>query len=738
MKEQIINILNKSPDDQRSFTMGNLMEKFNNVEAEELNKIINQLLDEGILRYNKKKDKYIVTFALKGRINLTSSGNGFVKVEGLDDDIFVNAADTCNCLEADTVLVEPFDRYYKDSKGIIHPSTSGKIVGKIIKVLSHSSQKMIGEVYTSLSNCYVRVFDRKTKDVLIAKDKTKGATDGDRVVIKYITVNNETVGEITEVVQAKNELDKILVSHLLKYEFNTSFPKSVMDEATSLPNCLNEKDIAGRLDLRDKVIFTIDGKDTKDIDDAISIEKLPNNHYLLGVHIADVTHYVKQGSPLDVEANIRGTSVYLLDTVTPQFPPKLSNGICSLNPNVDRLALSVFLEIDENGNVLNMTNDNPSRPFEVYESIIHSNIKMDYTSVNKIIEQGQEVEGYEDYIGDLKLMAEVCKLLRKKMLDNGFIEFADDECKIELDQYGDVVDITTRIRGFGEKMIETFMVAANVYVDTYATSNGFPLIHRVHDVPNQKRLEEFIAMLLNSGIDISFNPNQPVSSLTLQNISNQLVGLPGETVLSHLLIRCQAKAKYSTDNIGHFGLGQDNYCHFTSPIRRLADLLVHRTIKTMLSIKNNKIDDLSKEELEILKRNLEATALVASERERASESCERDVEDIMKARYMTQFINQEFDGYISDIAPFGMFVTLPNTVDGLISIKNLPGLSFDKKRKILTSKSNKIMYQTGQPIRIRVVGTNPDLGEVDFMAIDYKVEERKGENDGYKKKKQKR
>ena len=475
-----------------------------------------------------------------------------------------------------------------------------------------------------------------------------------------------------------------------------------------------ERDLRGRRDLRDWTIFTIDGDDTKDIDDAISIKKLPNGNYELGVHIADVSYYVKEGSPLDNEAMERGTSVYLVDRVIPMLPHELSNGICSLNPNVDRLAISCIMEFNENGKQLN---------YEIFPSIIKSRIQMTYKKVNSILEKNETPEGYEEFVDDLRLMSELADILRKAKIKRGYIDFGVDEAKILVDEKCVPYDVVLRDRGTGEMLIEDFMIAANECVASHIYFMNLPFIYRVHEYPKEEKIRSFLGFVSSLGYHVNGNIKD-IKPTTMQMILEQLVDKPEYKILSALLLRSMQKAVYKPENLGHYGLASKCYTHFTSPIRRYPDTTVHRLLRTYLF--DGKID------MNTIRKWEEKLVYIAehsSERERASVDCEREVEDMKMAEYMEQHIGEEFEGMISSVTSFGMFVELDNLIEGLVPLRDMKDFfHFDEERMTLTGERSHVKYSIGERVIVKVIRASKEEKTIDFDVLRKVSEDGKKEN----------
>jgi ribonuclease R len=465
----------------------------------------------------------------------------------------------------------------------------------------------------------------------------------------------------------------------------------------------------GRKDLTNEMIFTIDGDDTRDIDDAISIEKMNNGHYKLGVHIADVSYYVKEDSPLDKEAYNRGTSVYLVDRVIPMLPHELSNGICSLNPNVERLAISCVMEFDGVGKQLD---------YEIFPSIIKSRKQMTYKKVNEILEHDTVPEGYEEYADSLRLMNELAHILREMKIKRGYVDFGVNEAKILVDDEGKPIDVQLRYQGEGEKLIEDFMVAANECVATHIYFMSLPFIYRVHEVPKPEKIRDFLRFVSSLGYNVTADLKDTKPTV-IQNILKQLEDKPEYKILSSLLLRCMQKAVYRAENLGHYALGSQCYTHFTSPIRRYPDTTVHRLLHCYLFDNNINNETIKKWESKLI-----TIAEQTSERERASINCEREVDDMKMAEYMESHIGEEFDGMICSITNFGMFVELDNLIEGLVPIRDLKGFyHFDEEHMCLIEEKSHKKYTIGEKVRVKVVRSSKEDRTIDFEIVkEYKDE----------------
>ena len=508
-----------------------------------------------------------------GILQTTTKGFGFVRVDD-NLEIKIPSDKIHDAINKDKVMVN------------ITNNKSDPIEGEIVRVVERSKDNIVGTVFIRKGKIFVKPDDTKLNfDVEISDNDYANLVEGHKVVISLLTgIKGNHLGNIVKVIGHINDPGIDILSIMAKYDINDVFSDVLMDEVHTLPDHVLDEEIKRRADLghdlRDKIIFTIDGDDTKDIDDAISAEIMDNGNYLLGVHIADVSHYVKEGHELDKEAMSRGTSVYLADRVVPMLPHELSNGICSLNPNVDRLAMSCIMEIDNQGRIVHS---------DIFESVIKSRIQMTYKKVNKILEEDIIPEGYEDYAETLKLMNKVSDILRTKMNNRGYIDFDIDEGKIIVDETGKAIDVVLRNRGIGEKLIENFMIAANEAVAETFTFMDMPLIYRIHGEPSEEKLQNFFRLLNVLNHRLKTNTKK-LTPKTIQQVLDELKGLDDFYVLSNQLLRSMQKAEYSPNNIGHFGLASKMYCHFTSPIRRYPDLTVHRSIKKCLLNKELNMD----------------------------------------------------------------------------------------------------------------------------------------------------
>ena len=692
MKERIIELLNENT----SLTIMEINDKLllNTInEYQKLENILDELVSDGILYYSERKKKYLLlenSHLVKGELILNDKGFGFIEIGKDKKDVYVNEKNINGALDGDMVLFEYLN------KDPLKPE------GKIIKVIKRNYDPLVGEVILIDGDYFVKP-DKSGKNIYIPRDYLNGAVEGHKVVVEPLKEGNR-IGKITKIIGHKNDVGVDILSFVYEYNFNPEFPEEVINELDTIPQFLSNEDIknglaSGRIDLRNKVIFTIDGADTKDIDDAISIEKISDNEYILGVHIADVSYYVKEGSKIDEEAYFRGTSVYLVDRVLPMLPHKLSNGICSLNENEDRFAMSCIMHIDSRGNVTK---------YDIVPSIIKSRKKMTYDAVNSILENNVVPEGYEEFESTLRVMEELSKILRKKMIGRGYIEFESDEAKIIVDDNCHPIDIKARVQRTGEELIENFMIAANETVASSIFYKNLPGIYRVHDKPNEKRIEEFIKFLSLHGYTAS-GKNKIENPKDLQKILNSLENVPEIKVLHDMAIRSQAKAVYSDVNIGHFGLGSKCYSHFTSPIRRYPDLILHRLVREYNYNYSEDIITKNKEYLPVASEHL-------SIREQEAQNCERDVDKMKKAEYMMDHIGEIYEGIISGVQEFGFFVELDNTVEGLVKVEDIKGdyFIYNPDLMALLGKRSKRKYAFGDKVIVKVIGADKDRSTVDF------------------------
>lgn len=690
MEEQIIEILK---DETKGKTIDEINKELHYKSIKGINDlqtVLDQMTTEGILHKSKKREYILMsnTKTLKcGYIRINRSGNGFVDVEN-GPDIFVRSENLNGAINNDFVEVDYSTRNNE---------------AYVIKILKRDLSNLVGEMVSIKNKLVFKPDDDKLNIIVkLTKDSLNQVVEGHKVLVQIIKEigKRQYLGKIAKIIGHKNDPGVDIIAIALRHGIEVEFSEEVIKELEDIPNVVLENEKVGRKDLTNEMIFTIDGDDTKDIDDAISIKK-NNENYILGVHIADVSHYVKMGSSLYDSAFNRGTSSYLADTVIPMIPHQLSNGICSLNPEVERLTISCVMTINKNGKVID---------YDIFPSVIKSRKQMTYKNVNKILEEDIVPEGYEAYVSDLKLMAELAKILRAEKVSRGYIDFGLDEAKIIQDENGKAIDVVKRERGVGENLIEDFMIAANETIATHISNMDLPFIYRVHDVPNSEKIEDFKNLIKQMGYQIHTDLNK-ITPLTMQKVLNELRDKKEFNILSDMLLRSMKKAIYSTNNIGHFGLALTNYTHFTSPIRRFPDLTVHRLLRTYLF--ENRID---METINYNEKYLVDVATNSSETEVAAQEAERDVLDMKMAEYMESHIGEEYDGIISSVTNFGMFVELDNLIEGLVHISTLDGY-FEYIPELLSLVSDNKRYRIGDTVRVVVVSASKESSTIDFELV---------------------
>lgn len=649
-----------------------------------------------VITANGKVLDYLKSGLKKGKFIANKKGYGFVEFDKEQEDLYIPKESVLNAIDKDIVVVE----VAKVNKG-------EKPYGRVFKVIKRNKDYLVGEIVIENDNYYVLPDNDIYKfKVLIPKEETNSLVEGMKVLVKITGNKNSNIypGTIEKVIGHKDDplIDVLAVAYDNGFYLEDSI--EVKKQLEQIPSIVTEKEIVNRKDLREEEIFTIDGSDTKDIDDAISIKKEANGNYILGVHIADVTYYFKENSPLDNSAYDKATSVYLTNYVLPMLPHQLSNGICSLNEGVDRLTITCEVKFDNNANIID---------YDIYESVINSKKKMTYESVNRLLEENIVDEGYEDYVSSLKLMHELSSKIRKNKVKRGYIEFLSDEIKIIVDEYGIPIDIHQKEQKTGEKLIEDFMIVANEAVATRIKDMGLPNIYRIHEKPKIEKIKEFLGYVTSLGYKLTgdFSKLEPKD---IQSMLEQLKDKKEFAILSDMLLRCMQKAIYSNENIGHFGLASPCYTHFTSPIRRYPDEIVHRLLRKYL-FKH----DYSNESMDNLESKIAMQAEHSSIMERKAVECEREVNDMKMAEYMESHIGEEFDGTIVGVKNFGMFVKLTNLVEGAVSIRDLGNyFTYDEKGHTLRG-GNKI-YKLGDSVRIRVKAASKDARRIDFEIVNNK------------------
>lgn len=687
MREEILKVLKKS---EVPLTEIQIQEKIN-VSLDKLCEELRTMEKCGDV-YVTKKGKYTLyenTHLKVGKLSISKKGFGFVILEN-EPDIHIKKENLNGAIHNDLVAAE----YISEEEG------------RIVRILDRSFDTIIGE-YTEENEIGKIILDddRVKITILIDNNHRNGAMPGHKVIVKPYTEigNNKYYGEIVKILGHKDDVGIDILSKVYEHDIEPNFMEETMEEIKSIPDSVSESEIVGRRDLRNVKIITMDGDDAKDFDDAISIKKLDNGNYLLGVHIADVTHYVKEGTSLGRDAEERATSVYLVDRVIPMLPHQLSNGICSLNPNVDRLTMSCDMEINSNGKVVN---------YDVYEGVIRSSLRMTYKKANMYLENGIVEEGYENFVKELDLMKELSEIIRKRRDDRGQINFDVPEVKITVDEECKPIKIGERERGIGEKLIEDFMIIANETVAEYITNIGYPMMYRIHEIPKDKKIREYFNLLSSLGHRIKIKGKiSEIKPKQIQEILESLKDSKDYEMLCELGLRSMQKAIYSTENLGHFGLASKCYCHFTSPIRRYPDDTVHRVLKMIIHGNN-----LTGKDLIDLQKKLEREALHSSLKERNAIECERDVDDMKMAEYMMDYIGEVFTGKISSIVPSGMYVMLPNRIEGRVHVGSMKGDYYivDEMSQSIVGKRSGKRYRLGDLVTVKCVDASKIESTIDF------------------------
>ena len=661
----------------------------------ELKKVLDSLEADGKVhvsskgKYSKGEAKRLV-----GTFTSHARGFGFVTIEGEAEDIFISEDDMNGAFHNDQVEV------------VIKAAPAGKRKeGKITKVLSHGTTTLVGYFEKSKNFGFVRPDNQRfVKDIFIPLERSKGAVTGHKVVVeltKYGGDNKKPEGKVIEIIGHVNDPGTDIMSIVKGYDLPTSFPEKVLNQAERVAKDVSTADMAGRMDLRDWQMVTIDGEDAKDLDDAISITRDGNN-YILGVHIADVTNYVQENSALDREAVKRGTSVYLVDRVIPMLPHTLSNGICSLNAGVDRLALSCIMTINEKGAVIDHT---------IAETVVRIDERMSYTSVKKILEEKDEAETtrYKELVPMFELMAELSGILREKRRQRGSIDFDFPETKMILDANGRPIDIKPYDRNVATKIIEDFMLLANETVAEDYFWQEIPFVYRTHESPDEDKVKKLATFINNFGHSLHIS-NKEVRPKEIQKLLAKVEGTAEEALISRLALRSMKQAKYTPENTGHFGLAASYYCHFTSPIRRYPDLQIHRIIKENL---RGRMNDDRRAHYDAI---LTEVAKKSSERERLAEEAERETIKLKKVEYMAERIGEVFEGVISSITKWGVYVELPNTIEGLIHVTNMydDHYNYIEDTYEMVGEHTGKTYKLGQTVMVRVIGANRLERTIDF------------------------
>lgn len=672
----------------------------------ELEKILDELESEYKIRKNRK-NKYILMDEkyIQGEFHANPKGFGFVKINNEENEVYISTKDTLNALNGDTVLVKILEEKQDKSQE-----------GKVIKIINRSITKVVGTFKNSRNFGFVIPDDKKiATDIFISKKKFKEAKDNEKVVVKitkYPEKGKNAEGEIIEVIGNINQAGVDMMCLIREYNLPYEFPEFVIEETNTIPEQIEKNDISNRVDLRDKTIFTIDGEDAKDLDDAVLVEKLPNGNYKLGVYIADVSYYVKENSKIDKEALTRGTSIYMLDRVIPMLPVKLSNGICSLNAGKDRFTLSIEMEIDNKGNVIDS---------DIFKAVINVKERMTYTDVNKILENSDKevIKRYEKYIDNFKLMEELAHILEKRREIGGSLDLDIPESKITLDEEGKAIAVGKYELTFANTIIEQFMLTANETIAEKFYWLEAPFVYRVHEVPDIEKIAELNKFLYNFGYKIRGSKDN-IHPKEFAKVLEEIKGKQEEMVVSTLILRTLKIAKYESENRGHFGISSKYYCHFTSPIRRYPDLFIHRVISKYLENEYN----ISNEFKDEYKKIAEKVAEQSSEREKIAKKVERDSIELKKAEYMKDKIGEIYDGIVSSVTNFGIFVELENTVEGLIRFEDLGEKDYfiyNDENKTLQGERTGITYKIGDRVRIIVIDANKETRKIAFAICNEEI-----------------
>ncbi|MFC4768381.1 ribonuclease R [Effusibacillus consociatus] len=677
-------------------------------ELEDFVKLLNRMEDEGIVvrtrthRYGLPSKMNLVVGRLQGK----AKGFGFViptdPEEIPNGDVFVNAGDMNGAMHGDKVIA----RVHKKA------GANGRREGEIIRILERVHKTVVGTFISHQHYAFIIPDDQRLGiELFIPEADFNGAADGMKVVaeITHFPEGWKSIqGKVIEVLGYPDEPGVDILAVIRKHGLPESFPEEVLQAAEAVPDTISEEDLKGRRDLRDRRMVTIDGEDAKDLDDAVSVERLPNGNILLGVHIADVGYYVKENSPLDIEAYNRGTSVYLVDRVIPMLPHRLSNGICSLNPKVDRLTLTCDMEWSPDLELVR---------HDIYPSVIKTNERMTYTNVRKILvgKDPELIERYKELVPDFELMEDLAMKLRARRMHRGAIDFDFVETKIIVDREGKPVEIRKRERSVAEQIIEEFMLAANETVSEHFHWLNVPFLYRIHEEPDGERIGDFNDFIYNFGYSLK-GIGKKVHPRALQRLLEEIKDKPEERIISTVMLRSMKQAKYSYEPLGHFGLAAEYYSHFTSPIRRYPDLVIHRIIRE--AIDNG--GSLTPERMEYLRSKLPETAQHSSERERLAVDAERETDLVKKVQFMENKVGEEFDGFISGVTAFGIFVELDNSIEGLVHVSYLEDDYYhhDEKQYMLVGERTGRTFRIGDQVKVRVEAVNKESRTIDFRMLE--------------------
>ncbi|EIA5786352.1 ribonuclease R [Staphylococcus pseudintermedius] len=714
LKEEIIAIIKSA--DYEPMSVSDFQDALGLSSADsfrDLIKILVELEQTGMVtrtkqdRYQKQQQK-TNSGLVRGTLSQNKKGFAFLRPDDQEmEDIFIPPTKINRAMDGDVVLVE-----VKKSRGDFR---KGKFEGEVKAIESHSIKQVVGTFSEARHFGFVVPDDKRImQDIFVPKGQELGAVEGHKVLVQitqYSDGTNSPEGQISAILGHKKDPGVDILSIIYQHGIEIEFPDDVLKEAENVPETIQPDELKGRRDLRDELTITIDGADAKDLDDAIAVKKLDNGNTELTVSIADVSYYVTEGSALDREAYDRATSVYLVDRVIPMIPHRLSNGICSLNPEVDRLAMSCRMEIDAQGQVVK---------HEIFESVIHSNARMTYDAVNRIITDKDAVTRaqYPEIVPMLDLAQTLSQQLIAMRKKRGEIDFDIKEAKVIVNEEGIPKEVVTRERGEGERLIESFMLIANETVAEHFNQMEVPFIYRIHEQPKSERLRQFFDFITNFGIMVK-GTGEDIHPSTLQNIHEEIAGRPEDMVISTMMLRSMQQARYDADNLGHFGLAADYYTHFTSPIRRYPDLIVHRLVRKYLIEKS--MDGRAMHEWE---EKLPQIAEHTSNRERRAIDAERDTDELKKAEFMIQHIGDEFEGVISSVANFGMFVELPNTIEGMVNMQNMSDdyYHFDERQMALIGERKAKVYRIGDVVKVKVIHVDVDERQIDFQIVGMPID----------------
>jgi len=698
MRHKILSFLRKQQG--KKYSIRGLSKALDLTSAEmykELAKTVNTLEEEALIMPNRKNEYTLIEYTsyASGVLDVKDKGFAFLMLEqGDEEDVYIPGKNLNNAMHGDRVLVH----VVKSPKGF-------KKEGRVVRILTRNYTHIVGTVIARDDWHYLIADDKSIKtDIRIPKTHLNGAKPHDKVkaeIINYAFEDQDMVCKVTSVIGNMNDKGVDVYSKILKHDIEPEFPKKVLKEASRFQT-LDEEEARRRHDLRDRTLFTIDGADAKDFDDAVEAEELENGDFFLGVHIADVSYYVSENSPLDKEAFKRGTSVYLVDRVIPMLPENLSNNLCSLMPNVERFAITCEMVIDKHGNV---------KKHDIFESLIESKARLTYDEVNEMM-KGEVKEVHKGLLPTIETMKRLAGILRKKRHEQGSLNFETDEPEISLDENGKAVDVKVKERGESEKFIEEFMLIANQTVAKHVYWMDLPFIYRVHEAPKEEKLEKLLTMANALGFNVK--ARKTITHKEMQKLLQKVENTASEKGMNMMMLRSMQKAVYQKESVGHFGLAFEHYTHFTSPIRRYPDLIVHRLLRNYF-FKGNQTDKTLRHYDDVMDTIAEAS----SEKERRAIGLERDVLDMKKAEYMQNHIDETFTGHISGVTGFGLYVSLDNTIEGLIHISELDDdyYVFDEDHLTLIGRHKKRVFRMGDEIKIKVRGVNVFDGEIDFAFL---------------------